>query len=100
MPDSRATRWGQQRRLEFIDFRLWWDRRLNRSDLAEHFGISVPQASLDLARYLELAPANAAYDAREKAYFAGPDFKPLYSAESSDTYLDELLALAIGSSSK
>jgi len=101
MPDSRTTtRWGQQRRLEFIDFRLWWDRRLNRSDLTEHFGISVPQASLDLARYLELHPENVTYDAREKAYFATEEFKPGFSAESSDTYLDELLALASGSTSK
>lgn len=100
MPDSGTTRWGQQRRLEFIDFRLWWDRRLNRSDLTEHFGISVPQASLDLARYLELHPTNATYDAREKAYFATPEFRPGFSAESADTYLDELLALASGSTSK
>lgn len=100
MPERRATNWGQQRRLEFIDFRLWWDRRLNRSDLTAHFGISVPQASLDLARYLELYPANATYDPREKAYFPTAEFRPRFSPESSDTYLDELLALASGSTSK
>lgn len=97
---DRATRWGQQRRLEFIDFRLYWDGRINRADLTDHFGISVPQASLDLARYQEIAPQNLTYERREKVYLATPEFKPVLAPELSDSYLDQLLAVASGTLAK
>ena len=97
---EKATRWGQQRRLEFIDFRLYWDGRINRADLTEHFGISVPQASLDLAAYQEIAPHNLTYERRERVYLATPDFKPVLAPEHSDSYLDQLLAVASGTLSR
>lgn len=88
------TKWGQGRRLEFVDFRLHWDGRLNRSDLTDFFNISVPQASLDIARYLELAPGNAAYDRSSKVYLATGQFIPLFPTNAPDRYLSELLAQA------
>lgn len=97
---DKATRWGQQRRLEFIDFRLYWEGRINRADLTEHFGISVPQASLDLARYQEIAPQNLIYERREKVYLATPEFKAVLAPEHSDSYLDQLLAVASGTLAK
>ena len=94
---SSATRWGQGRRLEFIDFRLRWEQRLNRADLTSFFGISVPQASLDIAKYAEMAPANLVYDRSAKVYVAGPSFKPLYPSTSSPSrFLNELLATEVG----
>ena len=53
---SLPAKWGQAQRLEFIEFRLYWEGKLNRRDLIDFFGISTPQASLDLARYMEFAP--------------------------------------------
>ena len=47
--------------LEFIDFRLFWEGRIIRSDLTDQFGISAPQASTDLARYQELVATNLTY---------------------------------------
>lgn len=91
-----ATRWGQERRLEFIDFRLRWDGRLNRSDLTAFFGISVPQASLDLSRYIELAPGNLVYDRSARIYVASPEFRPLFASSNSSRYLNELLACVAG----
>ena len=88
--------WGRERRLEFIDFRLRWDGRLNRGDLMSFFGISVPQSSLDIARYLELAPNNLVYDRSSRVYVATPDFTPLYGGNSSSRFLSELLALESG----
>lgn len=93
---TRTGRWGQERRLEFIDFRLLWERKLNRSDLTSFFGISVPQASLDFATYQELAPENMAYDRTLKAYVAGPDFKPALANPDPGHYLNELLQRGIG----
>lgn len=97
---DKATRWGQQRRLEFIDFRLYWEGRINRADLTKHFGISVPQASLDLARYQEVAPLNLTYEGSEKVYLATPEFKPALAPEHADSYLDQLLAVASGTLAK
>ncbi len=88
--------WSQERRLEFIDFRLRWDGRLNRGDLTDFFGISVPQASLDIAKYLELAPKNLEYDRSSRVYLACARFRPLYPASAPERFLNELLASALG----
>ena len=87
-------RWSQDRRLEFVDFRLRWDGRLNRSDLTDFFGISVPQASLDIAKYLELAPGNLDYDRSSRVYVASASFRPLFPSSDAARYLNELLAKA------
>lgn len=90
------ARWGQERRLEFIEFRLQWEGRVNRSDLVNYFSISVPQASLDFARYRELAPANAVYDVVQRAYLASPSFTPTLIRDSADDYLTRLWATTAG----
>ncbi|SDP93058.1 WYL domain-containing protein [Rhodoferax sp. OV413] len=90
------TKWSQDRRLEFIDFRLRWEGRLNRVDLTKHFSISVPQASLDIARYLELASANMAYDKSARVYVASTNFKALYASSNASQYLNELLTTQTG----
>ncbi len=91
---AKPARWGQERRIEFIDFRLQWDGRVNRSDLIEFFRISVPQASLDFARYLELAPQNIEYDRSEKAYLATPQFRPVVATGEAQGYLNQLLGVS------
>lgn len=93
---KKVTRWGQERRLEFIDFRLAWDGKLNRADLMDFFGISVPQASIDLARYKELAPDNLTYDASARMYVAAGNFTPLFRGSSPETFLSEALAAESG----
>jgi predicted DNA-binding transcriptional regulator YafY len=90
--EPKGLSWGLESRLQFIDFRLRWERRINRIDLTEHFGISVPQASLDISKYTELAPSNLTYDRRSKTYTATPCFHPLYQRSSAQRYLAELLA--------
>lgn len=95
-PGRSSGRWSQDRRLEFIDFRLRWDSRLNRSDLVEFFGISVPQASLDIAKYTSLAPANLVYDRSSRVYTAPPEFQPLYSSSDAGRFLNELLENSAG----
>lgn len=90
--DSKP-RWSTERRLEFIEFRLFWEGRVNRSDLIDFFGISVPQASADLSAYQEAAEGNMVYDKTAKAYVAGPRFKPTYFTPSAERYLAELRLL-------
>lgn len=92
----KKARWSVERRLEFIDFRLFWEGHLNRADLVDFFGVSVPQASADLARYLEEAKGNAVYDKTRKAYVAGQRFKPRFFEPSADSYLSQLRLMEAG----
>lgn len=74
----KKLRWFLEQRLRFIDSRLAREGRINRSDLVSFFGISVPQASSDLAEYQEMARGNAVYDKARKAYVAGEGFEPMF----------------------
>lgn len=91
--DSKM-RWGVEQRLEFIEFRLFWDGEINRSDITRRFGISVPQASADVGQYKEQAPENIRYDGSKKRYFATDAFKPRLLKPNAERYLVQLKALA------
>jgi hypothetical protein len=103
MPSRQAAgnaeskpRWNVERRLEFIDFRLYWDGHINRGDLVDFFGISVPQASADLSQYQAAAQSNVTYDTSLKSYVATSDFQPVFFEPSADQYLSKLRLLASG----
>lgn len=89
-------RWGVAQRLEFIEFRLFWEGHVNRSDLMEQFGLSVNQASADLNRYISLAPDNMVYDKSERAYVRGSDYSAQFLKPDASRYLAELRSLADG----
>jgi predicted DNA-binding transcriptional regulator YafY len=93
--DSKR-RWGTEQRLEFIEFRLFWEGGVNRSDITSHFGVSVPQASNDLSQYKELAGDNIEYDASAKKYLPSAKFQPRFMKPSADRYLSQLKAVADG----
>lgn len=99
MRERDRSRWGPQQRLEFIDYRLCWEGRINRLDLIDYFGVSAAQASLDLREYQRLAPANTVYETRSKSYLATPEFQPTF-VRASEGYLGELLALRTGALAK
>lgn len=88
--------WSAVQRLQFIEFRLQWEGHVNRSDLIEAFGISVPQSTLDFREYMERAPNNMDYDKRLRHYFPTPNFMPVFISERAEGYLSQLTALAIG----
>ena len=64
--DEGSLRWSIERRLAFIEERLFWLGEVNRGDLIRRFGVSPSQASKDIARYLELSPAGLSYDKSAK----------------------------------
>lgn len=88
-----SLRWGVERRLEFIEFRLYWDGRINRGHLMNAFGVSVNQASNDLNRYLDLAPENMVYDRSARTYIRSTVFSPLFLKLDSERYLDQIRAV-------
>ena len=91
---ERDVRWGIEQRLEFIDFRLFWEGEINRSALTRQFGISTPQASTDLKRYEERAPGNLVYDKSLKRYFASATFTPQLLSPDTDQFLNRLRGVA------
>lgn len=93
---NTAFRWGIERRFELIEFRLFWEGHINRSDLMDAFGISVNQASTDLNRYLGMAPENMVYDKSARTYVRGARFEPLFLRSDAATYLAQLRSIANG----
>lgn len=89
-------RWSVERRLEFLEFRLFWEGGINRSDIMDYFGVSMPQASKDLSQYQELAGQNIRYDRSQKRYFATDSFKPRFMTPDADRYLMHLQSIGDG----
>ena len=85
--DRSELRWGVEQRLEFIEFRLFWEGHVNRSDLMEQFGVSVNQASTDLNRYIGFAPDNMVYDKSARTYVRGPDYAARFLKPDASSYL-------------
>ena len=97
MGDSKPNlRWGVEQKLHFIEFRLFWEGHVNRSDLIEKFGVSPNQASGDLNRYIALAPDNMVYDKSGKTYVRSPAFKPLFLKPDASQYLSQVRSIAEG----
>gem|GEM_PF-84240 len=96
-----SMRWGVEKRLEFIEFRLFWEGGIKRANIVDQFGISIPQASKDLKLYEEKAPGNLHYDKSAKRYRAANIFKPVFLEPNAAAYLAHLRAATgpeIGSS--
>lgn len=93
MAESGAIKWNLAQRFEFIEWRAYWEGRVNRADLEDEFDISTPQASIDLREYQKLAPSNIEYRATEKTYVATQNFRPIFLSLSPERYLIQLRAL-------
>lgn len=91
-----GLRWNVQQRLSFIEERLFWLGTVNRADIIARFGVSMSQASGDIARYLELEPEGLAYDKSAKCYVAGDDFRPVLRLPDARQLLGELRLFDLG----
>ena len=80
-----------EQRFQFIEYQAFWLGSLNRVDLTSHFGISIPQASKDLAAYQTLFPENIRYDHSEKRYFVTKRFTPHFIKLEPDSFLSGLV---------
>jgi predicted DNA-binding transcriptional regulator YafY len=85
-----------EQKLQFIEFRLFWDGHVNRGDLIDKFGISQNQASGDLNRYIALAPDNMIYDKSGKTYVRTSSFRPLFFKPDATQYLAQVRSVAEG----
>ena len=94
--EHSKIKWGVERRLEFIEFRLLWEDGIRRSDIMKMFSVSEPQASKDLTLYQEMAPDNATYDKVSKRYVAAEGCKAVFLKGGSADYLRRLRSLGEG----
>jgi hypothetical protein len=85
-----------EQRLGFIEERLFWLGEVNRTDLVRRFGVSMGQASVDIARYLALAPKGVTYDKRAKRYVADAAFRPVVGPPDAARFLGELRLVDLG----
>ncbi|MEW6466357.1 MAG: WYL domain-containing protein [Pseudomonadota bacterium] len=92
--NDSGLRPGVERRLEFIEYRLYWEGGVNRADITEKFGVSQPQASNDLTLYQRLAPENLRYDTSLKRYLPAAGFRPIFLKPNAAQYLVEQKSLA------
>ena len=92
----KQLNWGAERRNAFIEFRVFWHGRINRSDLMETFGISLQQASLDLSGYSDKWKRNLGYDKSQRAYVRGKNFTPHFITPSAEDYFAQLRAVDQG----
>lgn len=96
MDGESGLRRGVESRLEFIEFRLFWEGHVNRSDIVETFGVSINQASADLNRYLGLADTNMVYDKSARTYVRSSSFKPIFHKPDAERYLTQIRSIADG----
>ncbi len=92
MEDQSVTiPWSTRKRLQFLEFKLYWEGRVNRGDLTAEFGISIPQASVDFTKYQEMAPHNISYNSSAKYYVPTKTFTPIFIELSADAYFSTIL---------
>lgn len=95
-PQDQPLRWSIAQRLEFIEFRLVWEGRIKRSDIADRFGVTVQQATVDLGLYEQLAPGNIVYDRNAKRFVPARAFVPQFLRPSANRQLLQLAAIGRG----
>lgn len=84
--------WGTQKRLQYLEGKLYWEGKVNRGDLTAEFGISIPQASVDFTKYQEMVPQNIAYNASAKYYEPTESFSPIFIELSAEAYFSTMLS--------
>jgi len=94
--DGSTLRWSIAQRLEFIEFRLIWEGRINRVDISDRFGVTVQQATADLQHYERIAPENIRYDRYAKTFVPGAGFEPQFVKPLADRQLLQLAAIGTG----
>ena len=98
MEDQTVTiPWSTRKRLQFLEFKLYWEGRVNRGDLTTEFGISIPQASVDFTKYQEMAPQNISYNSSAKYYVPTETFTPIFIDLSADAYFSTIMCSPIES---
>jgi predicted DNA-binding transcriptional regulator YafY len=93
MDKGKPLRWDQKRRLQYIDFELYWHGEVTRRRMRELFGISNGTARADFGRYREEFKGGMSRDEQSGRYTAMPtfsDFTPRIIRPDAEAYLEFL----------
>jgi hypothetical protein len=96
VPAEGDLRWSVERRLAFIEERLFWIGSVNRTDLVRRFAVSMSQASMDIARYLAHEAPGIHYDKSGKRYVADAKFRLVLAKPDAGRFLGELRLVDLG----
>jgi len=88
---TNTDNWGARERLLYLERLAYWRGWVRRGDLSEKFGISIPQASADIAEYLKRNVPALRYDLSQKRYVANPGMTPVFERGG----LDEAVQLLV-----
>lgn len=86
--DRSIAGWSERQRLAFIERLLFWRGTINRRDLCDYYGISLPQATKDLVAYTSMNPGACEYDVRKKCYVAKARMRPCLVEPDFSTDMD------------
>jgi hypothetical protein len=76
--NKRQGPFGQEYRLRFIEKVIANYGTISRDFIGDYFGISIPQVSLDIQAYGEIAPGNIVFDTSAKSLVCGAKFKRVF----------------------
>lgn len=79
---------AQTVRMMWIDNVIDEDGEIGRGDIMAAFGISTPQASADLRRYMAKNPRRIAYDTHAKRYMVIEGTRPLFPQRARSAALE------------
>jgi hypothetical protein len=79
-----------------MEFKLYLQGHINRSDLMEAFRVSVQQTSKDFANYVEGRNSNFTYDKSMRAPQRGKNFKHRHFQPDAEEYFPQLQAVEHG----
>lgn len=94
--DTSIAGWSEQQRLLFVERLLFWRGTINRRDLCDHFGISLPQATKDLVSYTTLNAGACQYDVRRKCYVASPKMRTVLRVPNFSEDMEMIAGAMVG----
>lgn len=87
---QRKLRRGVEQQFDLIEFRIFWERHSNRSNLMVQFGVSVNQALIELNRYSGFAPNNMVCNKNARTCVRGLEYVPHFLKPDTSRYLEQL----------
>ena len=98
MDNKRSElRWGVEQRLEFIEFRLFWEGTCEPKRPDDPvWGFCKPSLYRPESLYRLSLPSNMVYDKSARTYVRGTGFKPQFLEPDASRYLAQLRSVADG----
>ncbi|MCI0627638.1 MAG: hypothetical protein L0387_39310 [Acidobacteria bacterium] len=79
--------WARQKRLEFIDFHVFWEGEVTKPRIKRYFDASENTIRKDFIIYIDDLKGRMHLDEQRKRYVASPGFEPLIIEPDANDYL-------------